>query len=71
MERRIRSLAKTLSYRAISIAVTFLVSLALTGSLQLSASIGLLDGIIKFFPFYVHERTWSKISWGSSARRIR
>ncbi len=65
MESRSRSLLKTFSYRVLSVLITFLVSLAITGNFQLSASIGALDGLIKVFPFYLHERTWNKINWGA------
>jgi uncharacterized membrane protein len=41
-----------------------LVVYAFTKELALSASIGLIDTVIKIFVYYSHERLWERIGFG-------
>jgi uncharacterized membrane protein len=36
----------------------------LTGRLDFAVTVGLADTFVKFFIYYVHERMWSRISYG-------
>lgn len=64
MERRHRSIVKTLSWRVTATIDTFLLSWLVTGSLTFAGSIASLEVMTKMFLYYFHERLWSKITWG-------
>lgn len=64
MAKRVRSLAKAVSYRLLGSGVSVLVVLAFTGNMALSGAIGLGDLVIKTFAYYIHERIWANIAWG-------
>ena len=53
-------LYKSISYRIISVLITFLISLALTGNMSIAGSIASIDAVIKFVVYYLHERAWGK-----------
>jgi uncharacterized membrane protein len=59
-----RSLAKTLSWRFISLLIVFFVSLFITQSAKYAVSISIGDSLIKLFAYYFHERYWTTIRWG-------
>ena len=59
-----RSLAKSITWRLIAIAVTFIVGFVMTGSWQFVASLSLISNLINFVLYYIHERFWLKINWG-------
>jgi len=61
-----RSLAKSISWRVIAIITTFLVGLIMTGSLAFSASLALVSNGINFILYYIHERLWLRVKWGST-----
>jgi len=64
VESHIRSMAKAMTWRAGGTVVTFGVAWVITGSLSVSAGIGLLDTVLKVGAFYVHERIWNRVSFG-------
>ena len=55
---------KALSWRVIATLVTFTVAWLVTGQLKFAAEIGLADTIIKLGAYYLHERTWMRVSFG-------
>jgi uncharacterized membrane protein len=59
-----RSLAKSITWRLIAIAVTFIVGYVMTGSWQFAVSLSLISNLINFVLYYIHERFWLKIDWG-------
>jgi uncharacterized membrane protein len=59
-----RSLAKSITWRLIAIAVTFIVGFVMTGSWQFAVSLSLISNLINFVLYYIHERFWLKINWG-------
>ena len=59
-----RSLAKSITWRLIAIAVTFIVGFVMTGSWQFAVSLSLISNLINFVLYYLHERFWLKINWG-------
>ena len=59
-----RSVIKSISWRIIASVTTSVVVFVLTGEFMLSLGAGFLDAIIKMFLYYIHERSWNKISWG-------
>ena len=53
-------LYKSLSYRILSICITFVISYLLTGNLTIAGSIASIDALIKFVVYFLHERAWGK-----------
>ncbi len=64
MITKTRSIAKSITWRLIAIAVTFIVGFAMTGNWQFAASLSLLSNFINFVLYYIHERFWLQIRWG-------
>jgi sulfate adenylyltransferase large subunit len=64
-ESRLRSAAKALTWRLIASMTAFAVALMLTGSIGLAGSVALVDIVGRTILYYVHERMWSKVAWGT------
>jgi len=64
METHLRSLAKAASWRIGGTAVTFAITLFISGQIVLAAKIGLLDTLVKVVAFYIHERLWHRVGFG-------
>ena len=62
-----RSFAKALSWRATGTVDTMIISLVVTGSIKLAATIGLTEVVTKSLLYYFHERAWLKIPYGRKA----
>ena len=60
-----RSFAKAFSWRAIASTDTFLISWLITGKLTWAGTITLLEILTKTLLYYLHERGWNKIKWGT------
>lgn len=43
---------------------TFILVYVFTGKIILSISIASIETVVKTILYYLHERIWSKISWG-------
>jgi uncharacterized membrane protein len=59
-----RSFAKALSWRVFALAITTAVSFALSDSVAIAISIGVVDSMIKIGAYYAHERAWMGIRFG-------
>jgi len=59
-----RSIAKSFSWRVIASLTTLILVFIFTGKITLALTVGFLEFTLKLIFFYVHERTWNKISWG-------
>jgi uncharacterized membrane protein len=64
METHLRSIAKAVSWRIGGTAVTFVVTLFISGEINLAVKVGLLDTLVKIGAFYFHERIWHRIGFG-------
>ena len=64
MESRRRSLAKTIFWRIIATTVTMLVSFIWLGEWTSAVALALTANVIKMLLYYIHERTWNRISFG-------
>ena len=60
-----RSFTIALSWRFFASLDTFLISYIITGKLSWAGSITLLEIITKTVLYYLHERGWNKINWGT------
>ena len=56
------SIYKTISWRIIGTIDTMVISYILTGKLDIALSIGGIEVISKMVLYYLHERTWLKIT---------
>ena len=54
-------LYKSLSYRLLSICITFMISFGLIGSATVAGTIASIDALIKFVVYFLHERAWGKV----------
>lgn len=59
-----RSIAKTISWRIVATLTTSLLVLLFTHQWVIALSVGGIEGILKLFFYYLHERAWNKIEWG-------
>ncbi|MCW4019649.1 MAG: CBS domain-containing protein [Candidatus Bathyarchaeota archaeon] len=65
-EEHKRSALKTISWRVIgTLAAMFLVYM-LTGQLELTASVGFFDIILRMPLYFTHERVWDRIAFGKT-----
>ncbi len=53
-----RHIAKSLTWRGISIVITTIVAWGVTGSPSTGLAIGGFDAVIKIALYYYHERAW-------------
>lgn len=61
---RKRTLAKTVSWRAVATMDTFVISYLVTGSGAMAGSIAGFEVLTKIVIYYCHERVWTRINWG-------
>lgn len=60
-----RHLAKSVTWRILASADTFLISWLVTGQVEWAAGIVSIEFISKFVLYYIHERVWyKKIKYG-------
>ncbi len=65
MDSHRRSIAKAISYRTMASLITCLIAWSLTGRLTLGLQIGALDAVTKLLGYFLHERLWARIKWGT------
>ncbi|HEY9584985.1 MAG TPA: DUF2061 domain-containing protein [Candidatus Paceibacterota bacterium] len=63
-EKHRRSVAKSLSYRVLSISVDWLVVYFFTRNAALSVGIVILVDGYSTILYYLHERVWAHVHWG-------
>ena len=59
-----RSVAKALTYRVLSVSLTFIFSLLITGKLTWATAIAGTEAVTKMALYYFHERLWARVKWG-------
>lgn len=59
-----RSLAKTISWRALVILLDMTVLFVITGSMVISSFAVISLNVIKTLTYYFHERFWERFKWG-------
>jgi uncharacterized membrane protein len=57
-----RALAKTVSWRGLSLVFTTVGVWVVTGQLSFAASVGVLEIAVKSGGFYLHERFWERVN---------
>lgn len=64
MDTHSRSFAKAISWRVTGTIDTIVLSLIITRSIKLAATIGLTEVVTKSVLYYLHERAWLRIPYG-------
>ena len=64
MEKRIRSLLKTLSWRITATSTTIILVFLFTGDMILGVEIGSIETLVKIVIYYLHERGWNMSNFG-------
>ena len=64
-DKRIRSVAKTFSWRLLIFIYWMVFGYIFTGSFKGAGILG-LGSIIPLFFYYFHERVWNKVKWGTN-----
>jgi uncharacterized membrane protein len=63
-ERHYRSLVKAISWRVTGTLDTILIAFLITGQAKWALSIGFVELFTKIFLYYVHERIWTRLTFG-------
>lgn len=63
-EDSLRSILKSISWRAIGTLDTIIISFFITGEVSLALSIGSIELVTKMVLYFFHERLWNLIKWG-------
>lgn len=66
IEKHPRSIAKSISYRILSLSVDSVVAYLFTHDIAISAKIVLFVNTYSIIVYYVHERIWAHIHWGKA-----
>lgn len=61
MERKLKSIYKTISWRLVATLITFIIGWAVTGSAAIGAGIATIEFWAKLILYYLHERIWLRI----------
>lgn len=64
------SLFKGISWRIVATLDTIVLSYIYTGSIANSLKIGFVEVFTKIILFYLHERVWLRIKWGTTIKSI-
>ena len=59
-----RHILKAITWRVLASASTFFISWIVTGSVNIGASIMSIEALVKIFLYYIHERSWYRLSFG-------
>jgi uncharacterized membrane protein len=60
----LRTFTKSISWRLSASLATVILVFAFTSKIELAATIGGVELVLKFFLYYVHERIWNLIPFG-------
>ena len=66
--QRKRSLAKSLTFRLISITTDLIIVYFFTRKIGLSVGIAVAANLTSTVMYYLHERIWNRISWGKRSK---
>ncbi|MHC3129647.1 MAG: DUF2061 domain-containing protein [Candidatus Bathyarchaeota archaeon] len=64
MDKQLRSLIKSATYRIIAFIVLLTITWYATGDLVQTTFISVTFQTIQLFLYYIHERIWERINWG-------
>lgn len=64
MEKRYRTIIKSITWRLLATLTTVAISWFITGEIEMALSIGSIEVFAKMALYYFHERTWNKVNLG-------
>ena len=65
VESHSRTVAKAISWRVIATMTTMTIVYVFTGKEIVTLGIGLVDALAKISFYYLHERGWNRVTWGT------
>lgn len=65
-ETKKRSIVKAIVWRVIGIVMMMLISYILTHDVSMSIDLTIWTNLVSLVFYYIHERVWNKIKWGTS-----
>ena len=68
MEKPIRSVLKSISWRIVATLTTVLLVFVFGRDFTLATLVGITEFILKTFIYYVHERVWNLSSYGKERK---
>ena len=68
-DKKIRSVAKTFSWRLVGSINTLLLAWLVTGNSLLGIKLGIVEVLSKIILYYIHEKQWYKINFGLDKRK--
>src|SRR5260370_21930945 len=63
-----RSFIKAVSWRTVGTIDTFIISFLVTGKASLAGGIAAVEVVTKIMIYYLHERLWALVPWGTAKR---
>ncbi|QDG79028.1 DUF2061 domain-containing protein [Labrenzia sp. PHM005] len=66
METQKRTLLKAITWQSLGVLTMTLLALPHTGSLAAAMTVATSSCALGFITFFVHERLWSRVSWGTA-----
>ena len=60
-----RSLAKTITWRITGSTSAVIIAYIITGSVAISGTIGIVHLVVNTLLYWLHERVWARIRWGT------
>ena len=64
LRRRLRYIVKSLTYKTLSVLITFFAGWLLTGDPRIGLTLGVIEVTLKLAVYYAHEEVWHKINFG-------
>ncbi|HLD04911.1 MAG TPA: DUF2061 domain-containing protein [Candidatus Nanoarchaeia archaeon] len=71
MESHRRTLAKSVTFRALATIATVGTVFYFTGNAGIAGTVGGIDALSKFGLYYFHERAWDRCHWGMEPKSIK
>ena len=69
-ESPIRSALKGFTWRLVATFTTIVIVYCITGEQDKALQIGAIEFVAKFVVYYMHERTWVRISFGQGLPKL-
>jgi uncharacterized membrane protein len=64
LDKKLRSLVKSVTYRIIAFIVLMIITWYATNNFVQTTFISVTFQTIQLFLYYIHERLWERVNWG-------
>jgi len=65
MDTHTRTLVKSITWRLVALVTTVAAVWYYSHDWTLALTSGLVANVVKFVLYYIHERVWNKVKWGT------